>query len=124
MERYKNVSNIYFSANNCSINTATEIKDTVHPTVQGYKKMAQTYVETLNFIVNKDINSGIDSVTAAPETKTRLNTFAPITLPTPRDARPFFREVMVVTSSGREVPRATNSRATTVSGTPSQRAMT
>ena len=47
-------------------------------------------------------------VTATPETSTRLKTLAPITLPIPREACPFFRLVMVVTSSGREVPRATS----------------
>lgn len=73
MERYKNVSNIYFSANNCSINTVTEIRDTVHPTEQGYKRMAQTYIETLNFIVNRDVNSGVDNVTSAPTLKNATN---------------------------------------------------
>ena len=65
-ERYKNTENVYFSANNCSINTATEIRDVVHPTTQGYKKMAQTYIETLNFIINKDAGSGNESVVEAP----------------------------------------------------------
>lgn len=54
-ERYKNTENVYFSTTNCSINTATEIKDVIHPTVAGYKQMAQNHVETLNFIVNKNI---------------------------------------------------------------------
>ena len=61
--------------------------------------------------------------TEIPETNTRLNTLAPITLPIPREARPFFKEVMVVTSSGKEVPSATKVRAITVSGTPSFVAM-
>ena len=62
-------------------------------------------------------------VTEMPETSTRLNTLAPITLPMPREAWPLRREVMVVTSSGRLVPRATKVRAITVSGTPSSLAM-
>ena len=57
IERYKNMENLYFSATNCSINTAIEIKDVVHPTEQGYKRMAQTHVEALNFVLNKDIAS-------------------------------------------------------------------
>lgn len=57
MERYKNTENIYFSATNASINTSVEIKDVVHPTEIGYKQMAQTHIETLNFIMNKEIVS-------------------------------------------------------------------
>ena len=50
------------------------------------------------------------SATEIPDTSTKLNTFAPITLPIPREARPFFKEVMVVTNSGKEVPSATKVR--------------
>ena len=54
------------------------------------------------------------SATEIPDTSTKLNTLAPITLPIPRDARPFLREVIVVTNSGKEVPSATKVRAITV----------
>ncbi len=42
--------------------------------------------------------------------------------PTEREDCPRARAVMVVTSSGRLVPKATRVRATTASGTPSKRA--
>ncbi len=53
IERYKNTENVYFSATNCSIDTATEIKDIVHPTDVGYRQMAKNHVDALNFIMNK-----------------------------------------------------------------------
>lgn len=56
-ERYKNTENVYFSTTNCSINTAIEINDVVHPTTRGYETMAQTHIEALNFIMNKEIIS-------------------------------------------------------------------
>ena len=56
--------------------------------------------------------------TETPLTSTRLNRLAPITFPRERAPCPFTREVMAVTSSGREVPRATKVSAITDSGTP------
>lgn len=56
-ERYKNTENVCFSTTNCSINTAIEISDVVHPTTIGYESMAQTHIEALNFIMNKEIVS-------------------------------------------------------------------
>ena len=44
---------------------------------------------------------------AAPETRTRLNMFAPIMLPRERAPCPFVRAVIAVTSSGRDVAIAT-----------------
>ena len=64
-----------------------------------------------------------DRVVDRPLTSTRLNRFAPTMLPRDRALWPFTREVMAVTSSGREVPRATKVRAMTDSGTPSPWAM-
>ena len=60
-----------------------------------------------------------DTVMDMPLTSTRLNTLAPITLPSEREPWPFASEVIAVTSSGREVPSATKVRAMTDSGTPS-----
>ena len=59
-----------------------------------------------------------DKVTDKPDTSTRLNRFAPMILPSDKDPWPFAREVMAVTSSGKEVPRATKVSAMTLSGTP------
>ena len=57
-------------------------------------------------------------VTAIPLTRTKLNRFAPIRFPRDNAPFPFISEVIAVTSSGREVPRATNVREITVCGTP------
>ena len=58
------------------------------------------------------------SVIDMPLTSTRLKTFAPTTLPSDRSLWPLTSEVTAVTSSGSEVPSATNVRAMTLSGTP------
>ena len=58
------------------------------------------------------------SVIDMPLTSTRLKTFAPTMLPSDRSLWPLTSEVMAVTSSGSEVPSATNVRAMTLSGTP------
>ena len=62
-------------------------------------------------------------VTDAPLTSTRLKTLAPTMLPSERSLQPLTRDVMAVTSSGSEVPRATKVSAMTDSGTPSAWAM-
>lgn len=54
-ERYSDTENVYFSAANCSINAANQLEDAVHPTYDGYKKIAFRHVDTLNFITNKEI---------------------------------------------------------------------
>ena len=59
------------------------------------------------------------TVAETPLTSTRLNTFAPMTLPSESAPWPFASEVMAVTSSGSEVPSATKVSAITDSGTPS-----
>ena len=57
-------------------------------------------------------------VVATPETRTRLKRFAPMILPRESAPWPFIRAVIAVTSSGRDVPRATKVSEITVSGTP------
>ena len=57
-------------------------------------------------------------VMARPDTSTMLKRFAPITLPRERAPWPLESAVMAVTSSGREVPRATMVSPMTESGTP------
>lgn len=66
MKLVKDTENVYLSAANSAINTATEIKDVVHPTAQGYSVLAQAHTEALNFIANKEVDSGIDYITEAP----------------------------------------------------------
>ena len=58
-------------------------------------------------------------VIAIPLTNTKLNRFAPIIFPRESDECPFTSEVIAVTNSGREVPKAMNVSAITDSGTPS-----
>ena len=57
-------------------------------------------------------------VTDTPLTNTRLNRFAPITLPSDKAPCPLTREVIAVTNSGSDVPRATKVSAITDAGTP------
>ena len=62
-------------------------------------------------------------VIAIPQTKIILNRLAPITFPSDKLLWPFAKEVIAVTSSGSEVPKAINVRAITDSGTPSHSAI-
>ena len=64
-----------------------------------------------------------EMVMAAPDTSTMLKRFAPMMLPSERALCPLMRAVMAVTSSGREVPRATMVRPMTEDGTPSASAI-
>ena len=73
------------------------------------------------FIPNSNLSAGIEngeSVIAKPDTKTKLNKFAPIMLPNDNNPWPFINDVIAVTSSGKDVPKATNVKAITDSGTP------
>ncbi len=63
-ERYKDMENVYFGAANCSINTATQLEDAVHPTYDGYTKLAYRHVDILNFIVNKEIKPEPTKITS------------------------------------------------------------
>lgn len=51
--------------------------------------------------------------TDTPETRTRLKRFAPMTFPKDKDPCPFNKDVIAVTSSGRDVPKATKVKAIT-----------
>ena len=69
----------------------------------------------------KSFSTGTENgriVTDMPQTNTMLNKLAPTMFPSDRAAWPLARETMAVTSSGSEVPSATNVRAMTESGTP------
>ena len=59
-----------------------------------------------------------DKAIESPETRTRLNRFAPIIFPRERRPCPLISDVIAVTNSGKEVPSATNVSAITDSGTP------
>ena len=62
------------------------------------------------------LNGAIDI--AIPLTKTKLKRFAPIKFPSESAPLPLTREVIAVTSSGREVPIDIKVSEITVSGTP------
>ena len=64
-----------------------------------------------------------DKVIASPDTNTKLNRFAPIMFPRDKSPCPFISEVIAVTSSGKDVPKATNVKAITDSGTPKNSAI-
>ncbi|MBR6552503.1 MAG: SGNH/GDSL hydrolase family protein, partial [Clostridia bacterium] len=63
-ERYKGVENVYFSSGSCSINTTTQLEDAVHPTYEGYKKIAYRHIDVLNFIMNEEIKSEPTKITS------------------------------------------------------------
>ena len=54
----------------------------------------------------------------SPPTITKFRISAPMMFPIDRDACFFLRAIREVTSSGREVPKATNVREMIISGTP------
>ena len=59
-----------------------------------------------------------EMVMAVPDTRIRLKILAPMMFPSERALWPLARAVIAVTSSGREVPRATIVRPMTEDGTP------
>ena len=61
-------------------------------------------------IVDESGKENGESVTATPKTRTILKRFAPIILPTESALCPFISAVIAVTSSGKDVPRATKVR--------------
>lgn len=64
LEKFENTENVYISAPNCSIDSANEIEDAIHPTNDGYSKIAKSHIETINYIYNKEIESEPTKITS------------------------------------------------------------
>ncbi|MEI3411909.1 MAG: hypothetical protein V8Q57_00755 [Blautia sp.] len=95
---------------------AGKVRNAITNSIRGISTTREEFIPAMTF--PEGISKG-DNTAETPLTSTRLKRLAPITFPRERAPWPFVREVMAVTSSGREVPSATNVRAITDSGTPS-----
>ncbi len=63
MNVYEDLPNVYISAANCVINGETDLKDRLHPTDEGYEKMAVRNAAFLNYLVNKEVTPEPASIT-------------------------------------------------------------
>ncbi len=62
---FEGSENIYFSPNNCVLNTNGELKDLIHPTDEGYVVIAKQYISTINCILNQEIVVKAPVITSA-----------------------------------------------------------